>query len=68
MKPSSFPEVTPKVHFAGFNLSWNFRNLLNNLSRLVAWSSVLRAFTIISSTYTSTSLCIISWKRVTIAR
>ena len=31
MCPSKFPEVTPKVHFLGFNLSLNCRILSKNL-------------------------------------
>ena len=30
--PNNFPEVTPKVHFLGFNLSLNCRILSKNLS------------------------------------
>ena len=31
MWPNNFPEVTPKVHFSGFNLSLNYRILSKNL-------------------------------------
>ena len=31
--PKSFPEVTPKVHFLGFNLNLNYLILSKNLSK-----------------------------------
>ena len=65
--PSNFPKVTPKVHFLGFNLNMNFLILLKNLSRASRWSTLSQDFIIISSTYTLTSLHIISWNKVVAA-
>ena len=66
-KPSNFPAVTPKVHFYGFNLSLNFLILSKNFLKFMVWLTLSLDFTIISSTYTYTSLCIISYsKAVTI--
>ena len=48
--PNSFPEVTPKVHFLGFNLNLNFWILSKNLSKASKWSALPQDFTIISST------------------
>ena len=58
MWPSNFPEVTPKVHFLGFNRSLNYRILSKNLYNVAKGSTLSHDFTIMSSTYTSTSLCI----------
>ena len=58
-----FLEITPKVHFLGFNLNINFLILSKNLSKAVRWSLLSWDFIIISSTYTSISWCIISWKQ-----
>ena len=65
--PNNFPVVTPKVHFYGFNL--NLYSLIHskNFLKFVVWFSLSLDFTIISSTYTSTLLCIMSCsKAVTI--
>ena len=62
--PSSFLEVTLKVYFLGFNHNLNCLILSKNLYRVVKWSALSQDFTIMSSTYTSTSLCIMSWNRV----
>ena len=59
-KPSDFSAVTSKVHFYGFNLSLYSLILLKNFLKSMMWLSLSLYFTIISSTYTSTSLCIIS--------
>ena len=59
-KPSNFLVVTPKVHFCGFNLSLYSLILSKNFLKFMVWLSLSLDFTIISSTYTSTSLCIIS--------
>ena len=67
MCPSNFPEVTPKVHFLGFNLSLNCRILSKNLYSTAKWSTLSWDFTIMSSTYTSMSLCIMSWNEVVAA-
>ena len=59
-KLSNFPEVTPKVHFCKFNL--NIYSLIpsKKFLKFMVWLSLFLDFTIISSTYTSTSLCITS--------
>ena len=57
-KPSNFPTVTPKVHFYGFNLSLYSLIHLKNFLKFIIWLPLSLDFTIISSTYTSTSLCI----------
>ena len=59
-KPSNFSAITSKLHFYGFNFSLYFLILLKNFLKFMAWFSLSLDFTIISSTYTSTSLCIIS--------
>ena len=59
-KPSNFLAATPKVHFYGFNLSLYFLILLKNFLKFMVWLPLSLDFTIISSTYTSTLLCIIS--------
>ena len=61
-KPNNFPEVTPKVHFYGFSLSLYI--LSKNFLKFMLWLSLSLDFTIISSTYTFTSLCIISCNKV----
>ena len=59
-KPSNFPMVTPKVHFYEFNLSLYSLILSKNFLKFMVWFSLSLDFTIISSTYTSTSLRTIS--------
>ena len=59
-KPSNFSAITSKLHFYGFNFSLYFLILLKNFLKFMAWFSLSLDFTIISSTYTSTSLCIVS--------
>ena len=59
-KPSNFSTVTPKVHFYGFNLNLYSLILSKNFLKFMVWLPLSLDFTIISSTYTSTSLCIIS--------
>ena len=59
-KPNNFLVVTPKVHFYGFNLSLYFLILSKNFLKLTMWPFLSLDFTIMSSTYTLTSLCIIS--------
>ena len=59
-KPNNFLAVTPKVHFYGFNLSLYSLILSKNFLKLTMWPFLSMDFTIMSSTYTSTSLCIIS--------
>ena len=67
MGPSNFPKVTPNVHFLGFNLNLNYLILLKNLGKAAKRSNLSRDFTIISSTYTSTSMCKMSWNKVVVA-
>ena len=62
--PNNFLAVTPKVHFYGFNLNLYFLILSNNFLKLMIWPSLSLDFIIISSTNTSTSLCIIWCNRV----
>ena len=59
-KPNNLPVVTPKVHFYGFYLNLYSLILLKNFLKFMAWLPLSLDFTIISSTHTSTSLCIIS--------
>ena len=59
-KPNNVPMVNPKVHFCGFNLSLYSLILSKNFLKLIMWPSLSLGFIIISSIYTSTSLCIIS--------
>ena len=59
-KFSNFPMVTPKVHFCGFNLNLYSLILSKNFLNYMVWLTLSLDFTIISSTYTSTSLYIIS--------
>ena len=59
-KPNNYPTITPKVHFSGFNLNLYSLILSKNFLKLAMWSSLSLDFTIMSSTYTSTSLCIMS--------
>ena len=56
------PQVygTPKVHFCGFNLNLYSLILSKNSLKFMVWLPLSLYFIIISSTYTSTSLCIIS--------
>ena len=63
-KPSNFPMVTLKVHFCGFNLSLYSLILSKNFLKFMVWLSLSLDFTIISSTYTSTLLCIILCNKV----
>ena len=63
-KPSNFPAVTPKVHFCGFNLNLYSLILLKNFLKFMVWVPLSLDFTIISSTYTFTSLFIISCSKV----
>ena len=65
--PSSFPEVTPKVHFLGFNHNLNYLILSKNLYKATKGSTLSQDFTIMSFTYASTSLCIMSWNKVVAA-
>ena len=65
--PSNFLEVTPNVHFLGFNRNLNCLILSKNLYKAAKRSALSRDFTIMSSIYTSTSLCIMSWNRVVVA-
>ena len=67
INPSNFSDVAPKVHFAGLSFSWNFLNHSNSFLKFTTCSSSPWDFAIISSTYTSISLCIILWNSVTIA-
>ena len=62
--PSIFPAVTPNVHYWG--LSRNRFSLIrwNNFCKTVYWPSLTLDLTIMSSTYTSTSLWIMSWRMV----
>ena len=57
-KPKNFPAITPKVHIYGFNLNLYSLILSKNFLKLTMWSFLSLNFTIISSTYTLTSLCI----------
>ena len=63
-KPNNFLAVTPKVHFYGFNLNLCSLILLKDFLKLTMWPSLSLDFTIISLTYTSTLLCIISCNKV----
>ena len=60
IKTSNFLAVTSKVHFYGYNLKLYFLVSLKNFLKFMVWLSLSLDFIIISSTYTSTSLCIIS--------
>ena len=64
---SNFLEVTPKVYFLGFNLNLNCLIFSKNVCKPAKWSALSQDFTIMSSIYTSTSLCIMSWNRVVVA-
>ena len=57
---NNFPVVTLKVHFCGFNLSLYSSILSKNFLKFMVWLPLSSNFTIILSTNTSTSLCIIS--------
>ena len=59
-KLSNFPSVTQKLHFYGFNLSLYSLIHLKNFLKFIIWLPLSLDFTIISLTYTFTSLCIIS--------
>ena len=59
-KPSNFLSVTPKVHFCGFNLSLYSLILSKYFLKFMVWLPLSSDFTIISLTFTLTSLCIIS--------
>ncbi|RHN38472.1 hypothetical protein MtrunA17_Chr0c03g0490051 [Medicago truncatula] len=56
MKPNNFPDLTPNVHLLGFNRSLYFLNLSNIFVKYSTCCSSSADFTIMSSTYTSTSL------------
>ena len=62
--PNNFLAVTPKVHFCGFNLNLYSLILSKNFLKFMVWFSLSLDFTIISSIYTSNSLCIISCSKV----
>src|SRR6266498_2985726 len=53
-KPSSFPEGTPKKHFAGFNFHLKRLKFVNFSDRLDMRSSLTRDLMTTSSTYAST--------------
>ena len=59
-KPSNFLVVTPKVHFCGFNLSLYSLILSKYFLKFMVWLPLSSDFTIISLTFTLSSLCIIS--------
>ena len=63
-RPNKIPAVTPKVRFYGFNLSLYSLILSKNFLKLTIWPPLSLYFIIISSTYASTSLCIISCNKV----
>ena len=65
--PNNFLEVTPNVHFLGFNPNLNCLILSKNLCKAAKRSALSQDFTIMSSIYTSTSLCIMSWNRAVAA-
>ena len=65
-KPSNFPAVTLKVHFCGFNLNLYSLILLKNFLKFIVWLSLSMDFIIISSTYPSTALCIISCNKAVV--
>ena len=50
MYPSSFPKVTQKVRFLGFNLNLNYLIISMNLFKAAKWSTLSQDFTIMSST------------------
>src|SRR5438128_10623690 len=54
MKPSNFPEGTPKVHFSGFNFHLKHLRLPNVSDRSAIRSSLTQDFMTPSSTYLST--------------
>ena len=61
---SNFSVVTSKVHCYGFNLCLYSLILSKNFLKFMVWLPLSLDFTIMSSTYTSTSLCIISCGKV----
>src|SRR6185503_17526652 len=61
--PKRLPEVTPKAHLDGFNLILYFLSLSKNFLKATLWPGRSFDFTIMSSTYNSTSLCIMSWSK-----
>ena len=65
-KPNNFPVITPKIHLCGFNLILYSLILLKNSLKLAIWPSLSLDFTIMSSIYTSTSLCIMSCNKVVV--
>src|SRR5881394_982700 len=54
MKPSNFPEGTPKTHFSGFNFHLKHLKFVNVSDRLDMRSSLTRDLMATSSTYAST--------------
>src|SRR5438045_1367333 len=54
MKPSSFPEGTPKTHFSGFNFHLKHLKFVNILDRSDTRSSLTWDLMMTSSTYAST--------------
>ena len=61
--PNNFLAITPKVHFYGFNLNLYSLIFSKNFLKFAVWFSLSLDFTIISSTYNSTSLYIISFSK-----
>ena len=53
--PQQLPRSYPNVHFLGFNRDLNCLSLSKNLYKAARWSTLSQDFTIMSSTYTSTS-------------
>ena len=62
-KAINFLAITLKVDFYGFNLNLYSLILSKNFLKFMAWLPLSLDFTIISSIYTSTSLCIISCRK-----
>ena len=54
MKPSNFPDGTPKTHFSGFNFHLKRLRLVNVSDRSDMRSSLTRDLMTTSSTYAST--------------
>ncbi|KAE9598467.1 hypothetical protein Lalb_Chr15g0081301 [Lupinus albus] len=50
MNPRTFPDLTPKLHLLGFNLSWYLRTLSKSFCKLATCSPSVLDLQIISST------------------
>src|SRR5207237_5539988 len=68
MKPSNFPEGTPKTHFLGFNFHLKRLKFSNISDRLDKRSSLTRDLMTMSSTYASTLRQSCSFRLLCMAR